>query len=167
MNNTTIRKICRVAALIAIEIVFSRFLSINTETIRIGIGFLPIALCGILYGPLWAGAAAGIADALGTLITPFGIYFPITITAILTGISFGMFLHKKGTKFLTGTLPCSLVNVIGLSLGLQSYWLGLLYHTPYSIQIVQRLPECAILFALYLIMIPLMQKLAFRLEHLK
>lgn len=167
MKNSTVRTLCRVAVLIALEIVFSRFLSLNTQNLRIGIGFVPIALCGILYGPWWAGAAAGIADVLGTFLTPYGLYPPITLTAILTGLFFGLFLHRKNAGFLTGVLPCALVNAAGLSLGLQSYWLSLLYHTPYAVQVAARLAECAVLVILYLILLPLMQRFALKLDHLK
>ena len=46
-----------IAFLIALEIILTRFLSINTPIVRIGFGFLPVAMAGILFGPLWAGLA--------------------------------------------------------------------------------------------------------------
>ena len=39
------------AFLIALEIVLTRFCSINTPILRIGFGFLPVAMLGIMYGP--------------------------------------------------------------------------------------------------------------------
>jgi len=158
----------RVAALIALDIILERFLSVNTPILRIGFGFVPIALCGILYGPLWAGAACGLADILGTFLTPYGIYPPITLTALLTGLSLGFFLHRKNgvnVRFFPNILLCTLVNAVGLSLFLQSYWLSILQNAAYSALLVTRLPQCAVLTVLYLTLIPLLQKLAPRLEH--
>ena len=170
MENLNLRTLCRVSVLIALEIVLSRFLSINTPIVRIGLGFIPIALCGILYGPIWAGSAAGIADFLGTFLTPYGIYPPITITAILTGVSLGLFLQKKksrNVKFFPNILLCTLVNTVGLSLFLQTYWLSLLGNAPYFELMAARLIQCGILIVLYFIMIPLLQKLAVILERSK
>lgn len=165
MKNFNLRTLCRVAVLIALEIVFERFLSISTSSLRIGIAFVPIALCGILYGPVWTGVASGIADVLGTFLMPYGLYPPITLTAILTGVSLGLFLHRKNVKFFPHVVACTLVNTIGLSLALQSYWLSILNNTPYLATVSMRAPQCAVHIALYLVLIPLLQKLALRLEY--
>ena len=68
MKKTATRDMCEVAALIALTIILSHFASIKTDTIRIGFGFVPIALCGMLFGPVWAGVAYGIADMAGALL---------------------------------------------------------------------------------------------------
>lgn len=152
------------AALVAIEVVLERFCSINTPLLRIGFGVVPLAVCGMLYGPLWAGAAGGLADVLGTLLSPYGFYPPITITAILMGVSFGLFLHDKNVRFFPNILGCTLVNCIGLSLGLQSLWLCLLNQSPYLAILTARLPQCGFKIVIYLVFLPLLQKLAFRVE---
>jgi len=167
LKNINIRTLCRVSVLIALEIVLSRFCSFNTPTLRIGIGFVPIALCGIMYGPLWAGAAWGISDLLGTVISGNGIYPPITLTYILMGVAFGLLLHRKNAKFFPDIILCSFVINAGLSLCLNTYWLSILSKTPYLALLVTRIPQCVLLFVLYLILIPLLQKLAVRLENLK
>lgn len=159
----------RVAVLIALEIVISRFLSLNTPTLRIGIGFVPIALCGIMFGPYWSGVAWGLADMLGTIISGNAIYPPINLTYLLMGMSFGFFLHRKNglnVKFFPNVFLCALVNAVVLSLGINSYWLSLLQNAPYLAVLVSRLLQCAILIILYLALIPLLQKLAPKLEHL-
>lgn len=169
MKNINLNTLCRVAVLIALEIVLTRFLSINTPILRIGLGFIPIALIGMMYGPVWAGAAGGIADILGVFITGLGFYPPITLTAILTGVSFGLFLHRENAKFFPNVVLCTLVNTVGLSLFLQSYWLSLILpNAPTYLAVVStRLIQCAVLIVLYLTLIPLLQKLAPRLEHVK
>ena len=48
------------AFLIAMEIILTRFCSINTPILRIGFGFLPVAMMGIMFGPVWAAAGYAI-----------------------------------------------------------------------------------------------------------
>ena len=167
MKKNDLITLCRVAVLIALEIVLSRFLSLNTPVLRVGLGFVPIALCGIMFGPVWAGAAGAIADILGTLISGNAIFPPLTITAILTGISFGAFLHRKNARFFPNVVLCTLVNTVGLSLCLQTYWLSLLQHLQYGVLFLTRLAQCGVLVVLYLTLLPLLQKLAVKLNYSK
>ena len=162
MKNSSLQTLCRVAALVAIEVVLERFCSFNTPLLRIGVGFVPLAVCGMLYGPVWAGAAGGLGDVLGTFLSPYGFYPPITVTAILAGVSFGLFLHRKTLRFFPHILGCTLVNCIGLSLFLQSFWLCLLNETPYPAMLATRLPQCGFNIAVYLALLPLLQKLVQR-----
>lgn len=77
MRKSNIRTITHVAALIAIEIVLSRFCSIATPIVKIGFGFVPVAVCAMLYGPVWAGAAGGLGDFIGAILFPIGGYSPL------------------------------------------------------------------------------------------
>lgn len=64
------------ALFVAMEVILTRFLSIQTPTIRIGFGFVPIALSAILLGPWRGGLTAVLADLLGMLLFSKGMYFP-------------------------------------------------------------------------------------------
>ena len=58
-----------------------------------------LMLSGILLGPWWTMMIAGLADLIGALLFPFGAYFVgYTITSILTGFVYGLFLHRKDEK---------------------------------------------------------------------
>ena len=46
MQKNSVKTIVTVALLIAVEVVLNRFCSINTESLKIGFGFVPIAVCG-------------------------------------------------------------------------------------------------------------------------
>ena len=67
------KRLVVLAFLIALEIILTRFCSIQTPIVRIGFGFLPVAMMGILYGPIWAGRFAGHADLPISSVLP-GIY---------------------------------------------------------------------------------------------
>lgn len=56
---------------------------------------MPLVIIGILYGPIWCGAAAAIGDVLVALLGSFGYYPPMTIAAIMTGVIYGVFFYRK------------------------------------------------------------------------
>lgn len=51
MKNINTKMIVTLGLLAAIEIVLSRFFSINAWNIKIGFSFVPLAVAGMLYGP--------------------------------------------------------------------------------------------------------------------
>ena len=94
MKKQNTQRLIVIAFFIALEIILTRFCSINTDILRIGFGFLPVAMVAMLYGPLWAGAAYAIGDILGMIIFPTAGYFPgFTLTAFLTGCTYVIFLY--------------------------------------------------------------------------
>ena len=84
------------AFLVALEIIFTRFLSINLPIARIGFGFLPVAITAIMFGPIWAALCYTVGDLLGMMIFPTGQFFPgFTLSAFITGLLYGILLYKK------------------------------------------------------------------------
>lgn len=94
-----IKKIIIAGLMLATTIVLSRFLSIKTPIVVISFSFIPLMLSGILLGPWWTMMIAGLADLIGALLFPFGAYFVgYTITSLLAGFVYGLFLHRKDEK---------------------------------------------------------------------
>lgn len=123
MHASNNRRIATIAFLIALEIILSRFLSIATPITKIGFSFLPLALGGMLFGPIWGGIIAVIADIMGATLFPIGVYFPgFTLTAFLTGAAYGMFFYRKSMGVLRIIL-CVLVIQLLFHLGLNTVWL--------------------------------------------
>ncbi|MGL4911026.1 MAG: folate family ECF transporter S component [Romboutsia sp.] len=131
MNNSKNKKfntskLAYLGLLIALQIIFSRFISINTPIVKIGFGFLPLAVMGIMYGPLTAGICAVVADIIGLMLFPTGAYFPgFTLTEFLTGYAYGYFLYNKPVT-LNRILASSVVVCILLNLLLNTYWLTII-----------------------------------------
>ncbi len=154
------------AMLLAIEIVLSRFLSIQTPVTRIGFGFVPLVMAGILFGPIPAAIVAVLADVLGALLFPTGAYYPpLTITSLLVGLTYGLFLHKisfkvKSVSDWVRIILCVVVRQGVLALLLQSYWLSLLYGNTYVQVLVTRIPQVLILSAVEIVVIPILIKVA-------
>ena len=89
------------AMMIALGVILSRFVSLNTTYFRIGFGSLPVALTSILLGPIWGGLVGASYDLLASFIFPLGAYFPgYTIDAFLQGVIPSLvLLLVKGNKF--------------------------------------------------------------------
>ena len=138
------RTLAYLGVLTAMEIVLSRFLSINAWNIRIGFSFVPVALAGMLFGPVPAGLVAALGDILGATLFPTGPFFPgFTLTAFLTGCVFGCFLHTRRT--LARTLTSVGINQLILSLLLNSLWISIVYGSPYVPLLATRAIQCAVL----------------------
>ena len=103
----TINKLTKIAILAALSIVLRRFFTITIPVNKkIGIGYMPIILSGIFYGPWFGGLTGALADVVGMLINPDGIFHPgFTLSAFLMGfgpglISFYFFNDKKPNSFI-------------------------------------------------------------------
>ncbi|WP_315114318.1 folate family ECF transporter S component [uncultured Clostridium sp.] len=123
---TKTRKLIFISFFIALQVVLTRFLGIETPIIRISFGFLPLAMTGMLFGPVWGGVAGAVADLLGMAIFPKGAYFPgFTLSTALSGAIYGLFLYKKSKNLVNITLATAIV-VIFVNLGLNSLWLSMI-----------------------------------------
>lgn len=105
MNGKKITKeLCLLALLTAAAIVLSRFVPvINLWSTKIDFSFAAVMLAACIAGPVGGMVVGGLADFIGAILFPIGTYFPgFTVTAALTGLIFGLLLHKK----------CSLPRII-------------------------------------------------------
>lgn len=136
--------------LTAVEIVLSRFLSISAWNLKIGLGFLPVVMAALLFGPLAGGLVAALGDFIGALLFPVGPYFPgFTLTAFLTGLTFGLFLRKKRSFWRVLGAVC--VVQLPLGLGLNTLWISVLYNAPFRALLATRAVQCAVLIPVQLI----------------
>lgn len=153
-----LKNITATAMLLALEIILSRFLSYSVWNSKIGFGFVAVALCGLLFGPVYALILGGLADFLGAVLFPIGPYFfGFTLTAMLTGLCFGIFLYNK-----TNALKiffCLFINQFILGLVINSLWIHMLYGTPFAAVLVSRIPQAFILLIVQFATITLLNKL--------
>lgn len=122
MRNKYVVRITTVALLTAVEIVLSRFLGLSTPIVKLSFSFVPLSIIAMLYGPFYSTAAAACADFIGAILFPVGAFFPgYTITAALTGLTYGLFLYKKPKNWLYIVAAVAIVNICW-RLGLNSVW---------------------------------------------
>ncbi|WP_024833629.1 folate family ECF transporter S component [Ruminiclostridium josui] len=119
-----VKKMVLASLFIAIEIITTRFLSIQTPIIRISLDFIPLALSAIILGPYTAGVAAAIADIFGMLIfSRGGAFFPgFTLSAFVSGFLYGIILYQKKIT-IKRCFFAVLTVVISTSLVLNTIWL--------------------------------------------
>ncbi len=143
MNNL-FRLTC-LALLIAMEVVLARFASINLGvSIRFSFSFIPVVIAARQFGIIGSMAVFGLGDLIGAVAFPTtGAYMPgFTITAVVSGFIYGIFLYKKTDivrivlSVLTSQVVCSLL--------MNSYWIWLYYMSgskTYSAVLLSRVPQ--------------------------
>lgn len=122
------RSMVILALFIALNIVLTRFLAIETPIIRITFSFLPIAMSAMFFGPIPAGMAAAVADIVGfALFARGGTFFPgFTLSAFLTGSIYGFALYRNKPVNVFRVGIAAFLIAFGVNLGLNTYWLTFL-----------------------------------------
>jgi len=147
MNKNT-KKIVIVAMLVAFNVIFSRLLAFNVLIAKVGLGFAATAVCAMLYGPVWAGVCAALADLVGALLFPTGAYFPgFTVTAAMTGVIYGLFLYKSRPN-LKRCFLASLTNSLAVTLAANSLMIHFVFGPELVPLIAARSAETLIMLAL-------------------
>lgn len=143
--------------MVAMEIVLTRFLSFMPMPFaRFGMGFLPIAMIAIKYGPLYAGTAAMMADLIGFWLfpPPFPFFPGFTFTAFLAGATYGIFLHKKSENTLNIVIAAAIVTIIIQGV-LDTIWLVIMFEEGFVGLMPARLVRTAIMLPLQIVSIKL------------
>ena len=143
--------------LIAMQVVLSRFLSINAWNLKIGFAFVALFVAAYFYGPVFCAGVAVVSDVLGALLFPSGAFFPgFTLTALLTGLLYGCMLYKKqtGGRILLTILADQLI----LGLVINTFWISILYGTTFSAAAATRIFQCLIMIPVEYVTITLLMK---------
>jgi ECF transporter S component (folate family) len=178
----TTKKLAISAILIAMAVVLTRVLAINTMLVKIGFGFIPIIVAALYFGPLYTGVISAIADIIGVFMFPVGAFNPFfTISYFVMGVVYGVFLYpaspvSKGLRsfgyWIAGKLRLSdtgssafaeiflafitgtFVSIV-FSLALNTFLIHLFFRINYAVLIPSRIIQVVILIPLHTAMIPL------------
>jgi ECF transporter S component (folate family) len=135
--------------LLAMLVVLERLVSIQTPVLRVSLSYVPIILSAILLGPAWSTAVAVLGDLLGMLLFPKSAFFiGYTLSAALTGLIYGLFLHRPGTpkQFLLRLIISNLMVLVFVSVGLTSLWIVITLRRAFFALLPFRLLSAAIKF---------------------
>lgn len=158
------RNLAILALLLAMEIILSRFFSIQLPIIRVTFAFIPISAAGILFGPLPAALVAGLGDFMGAILFPAGAYFPgYTVTAFLTGLVYGLFLHRKVVTVWRVACAVGLIAVV-LNLFVNTIWIQMTTGKAYLALLPTRIIKSVVMAPFQIVVIRL---LASRLQGLE
>ena len=137
-NYFTTETLVTTAFMTALSVVLSKLISINISFLRIGFGFLPIAVLAIMYGPVVAAVGYGLADIIGAFLFPTGTFFPgFTLSAVLTGLIFGFVLYNKEVTIKRALLASALV-CLPVNLLLNTYWLTFILGKGFTVLLASR-----------------------------
>ena len=133
------RNLILMAALIAMQIILARFLSIQaSEILRISFESIPVILAGMWLGPLSGAVVALVADILGTVISGYGIWFPpIALGRIMVGVISGLSTKYVFRSDLSSTRESWKVILTVIVAGIiNSFVIGPVTTTLYSILVM-------------------------------
>ena len=149
------KDIAFMAFMMAIQIVLRRMFAIQTQGITISFEFLPASMLSIIYGPLWGGLTGAACDLIGAFLMPLGPYFPgFTLTAFLTGLTYGLVLHEKEVTWKRTLLAVAAI-VLVYDLLLDTTWLYIMYGSAILAWLPARVARSAIMLPLQPLLIPL------------
>lgn len=159
----TTQMLTRMALLIALNIILSRFLSVRVplggaEGLRIGFGSLPVIFAGVFMGPVAGGIVGAVGDLIGYFINPIGAYMPhFTLTAALRGIIPGLIilLMTRGRKEM-GIFPLFLavsIALITVEIFMIPYFIETLFGVFRAVLVPPRIIQVIITIPLYSILL--------------
>ena len=133
MNKTiATKKLVTIALLTAVSVVLRLLGFPQSGTFRIELGFIPIALCGAVFGPVWGGISYVLADLVGTLCTGQIPAPTITLCKLLMGAIYGFCFYKRERNMknilISVTLITVFIDLIAMPLALvpimggKSFW---------------------------------------------
>ena len=133
------RNLILMAALVAMQIILARFLSIQvSEILRISFESVPVILAGMWLGPLSGAIVALVADVLGTVLSAYGIWCPpIALGPVLVGVISGLSTKYIFRSDLSATRDSWKVVLTVVAAGIvNSFLIGAFTTTLYSIVVM-------------------------------
>ena len=149
------QKIAFLAVLAALNVIAAEVLKfpIIPKVLELNFGFVPLAVAGMLFGPVPAMIVGAVGDIIGALIFTAGdFFFGYTLTAVLTGLFYGLFLYKPAAdtkrqiiRILVSQLLVSLICFAGLN----TLWAWMMGYGRSQQYIVTRLTVNAVAYPIY------------------
>ena len=142
----SVKSLTVTSLLLALSVALGFYQVQLTDFIRISFSYLPHELASMFFGPVVGGIFGGAMDILKYLVNPTGAFFPgFTISAIVNGLIYGVVLYKKPLHPVRVLAANGLSSLI-VSLGLNTYWLTILYGNGFMAILPARVTQQLIMF---------------------
>lgn len=162
---TKTKQLLLASLLLATTIIFARFLSIKTPILIIGFSFIPIMLCAILLNWKWTILVSGLADLIGALLFPMGAYFfGYTISAILTGLIYGLLINRKdkdwsNKKFIIRLIIACSISLLLVNGCLNTLWIYITTKSAFNVIVPVRIVKQLIMLPIQVAVIYLLYRI--------
>ena len=152
----SVKILTQVAILLAMEVILSRFFSIATPVTKFSFAFVPLAICGALFGPVYGGIMGALADLLGAILFPIGPYFPgYTLNNALHGVALGVAM-KEGRRKWWQLVLALVFNHVAVGIFLAALWGHMLTGNPYWAVVTARVVQAVVMAPVQFIVLRLM-----------
>lgn len=132
------KKLVAISLLVALNVILSRLVSISTLSFKISFTFLTLVVAAYLYGLPYAILVGGLGDLIGALLFPIGAFNPLfTITAMLSGLTYGLLLHDDLSNKKIIIAIC--INRFIVSLLINTLFISITYNSSYLALLVTRI----------------------------
>ncbi|MBO0475652.1 folate family ECF transporter S component [Vagococcus sp. DIV0080] len=130
------KQLTMMSLLIALVVVLSNILSIETQFLKLTLEFIPKMMMGLLFGPFWTGMGLVVADVIGnTMFAKAPFFIGFTLNKVIEGLIYGYFFYGK--KVTLKNICASTVCVTGLiSLCMTPIWLAVMYQVPLTSSVI-------------------------------
>lgn len=157
---SNVRVLCACGILSALFVALYAVKLPLSESLRITFTFIPLAIAGWLFGPFPAMLIGFVGDVIGFFSFPSpGAYFPgFTLSSMLTGFIFGIFLYRADTakpKSIVLIILSKLIISLFINIILNSLWLSMLYGKAYYVYLISHCIKNAVAFPIECILLGL------------
>ncbi len=129
---------------------------------RIMFAFLVYGIGAMVYGPLMGVAVGAISDIIGCILFPSGAYFfGYTVTAMVSGLIYGLFLYRRQVSVPRFVLCKLTVNLLANAV-LNSLWSTMLAGGDFNVfgaMALARLPKNLIMLPIETVMFVLLARI--------
>jgi len=149
-NLNNVRALCACGILAALYVALYAVKLPLSPNLRITFTFIPLAVAGWLFGAIPATLVGLVGDLIGCFLFPMGAYFPgFTLSAMLTGFIFGLFLYETdmtASKSIILIILSKLCVSVIINILLNSVWLSMMYGKAFYVYFISHSVKNAIAF---------------------
>ena len=163
----SLRILAIASLLIALDVVVARFYIPVGVNLRIYFNYLITSLMSMICGPVVGIAAGFVRDTIGFFLDPsYGYFFGYTVTAMASGLIYGLFLYRARLSIVRIALCKAVINVF-INICMGSLWSAMIYQKGYLYylgkSVVKNLlllpAEILLLVLLYQVLLPVLVRM--------
>lgn len=163
------RRLCLLGIFTAITVILGIYATFRIgNQIKIPLKFITVFMTGAIFGPLWGGIVASIADIMNALLVPVGPLMPqITAVEFLYGVLFGAFFykaHNNGFYYLRAAICSFVIFAVGITL-MSKILTDIGYFASFISAVMIRLPAAVITLVMHIAVLCAMKRFIFKIRE--